>query len=170
MTTNQQKWVSVQEIKEKCNENEIKWLSNEKSLTGQMQNLGKVTIEIIEEEWVKDQKIWNRKVLMLLNKAPWLYAITSIPEAVINELPFDIENIGSKPIGMFLFNNENIKLDKILVTQIDLQQETFNQIRSRIKANETTWGRKRVFKAYSSSIEINEFFLKKEDIKTNTCA
>lgn len=165
MTTNKQEWFSIKEIEGQCSKNEIKWLSNKKSLTGQMQNIGKVVIEIIEEKWVEEKKVWNRKVLMLLNKNPWLYAITTIPEAVIKELPFDVEDIGNKPIGMFLFNNENIKLENILVTRIDLQQETFDQIRDKIKGNTTTWGRKRVFKAYSSSIEINEFFLKKEDIK-----
>jgi chorismate--pyruvate lyase len=132
--------------------NVLFWLDNTKSLTYRLKSqFNDFKIKVLLQEQKKphlneidllnlNHKFIVREVQLLGNNKVLVFARSIIP---INNTTKDLIEIGSKPLGEILFNNKNIKRDKLQVTNAG-----------------DIWGRRCVFNIKDSKILVSEFFLK----------
>ena len=97
------------------------WLFDSGSLTARLKTLseGKFAVEVVDESWLvfpelrfrsrfgpvaPEHRFWSRRVVLLGNGVPWVFANTLIPT---HSLGGDLEQIirlGTRPLGEYLFS------------------------------------------------------------------
>ncbi|QEH22259.1 chorismate--pyruvate lyase family protein [Histophilus somni] len=89
------------------------WLLHQGSLTRKLQQYcQQLKVEIVAEKWVSDmsfgftghhEPIWLREVILKGDEQAWIFAQTRLPQSTIENVAPDIINVGSTPIGLWLF-------------------------------------------------------------------
>ncbi|WP_158587047.1 chorismate--pyruvate lyase family protein [Motilimonas pumila] len=149
------------------------WLSETGSLTARLQqHCKRFVVQVIGQEEVPADKheiqvLGNdnngfiiREVLLWCDDQPWVYARTVIPKTTITNLGQEIEHLGDRPLGAFLFNTEGMTRGVIEVAEFQPGSALFSfaQAISPLPiAN--IWGRRSVFKISNNALLVQEVFL-----------
>ena len=136
------------------------WLFDSGSLTARLKTLseGKFAVEVVDESWLifpdlrfrsrfgpvaPEHRFWSRRVVLLGNGVPWVFANTLIPT---HSLDGDLEQIirlGTKPLGEYLFSQPELSRSEIEVKEIA----------------EGSWGRRSWFFLNAKPVLVAEYFL-----------
>lgn len=136
------------------------WLFDSGSLTARLKTLseGKFAVEVVDESWLvfpelrfrsrfgpvaPEHRFWSRRVVLLGNGVPWVFANTLIPT---HSLGGDLEQIirlGTRPLGEYLFSQPELSRSEIEVKEIA----------------EQSWGRRSWFFLNAKPVLVAEYFL-----------
>ena len=136
------------------------WLFDSGSLTARLKTLseGKFAVEVVDESWLvfpelrfrsrfgpvaPGHRFWSRRVVLLGNGVPWVFANTLIPS---HSLEGDLEQIirlGTRPLGEYLFSQPELTRSEIEVKEIA----------------EQSWGRRSWFFLNAKPVLVAEYFL-----------
>jgi chorismate lyase len=136
------------------------WLFDSGSLTARLKTLsgGKFAVEVVDESWLifpelrfrsrfgpvaPEHRFWSRRVVLLGNGVPWVFANTLIPT---HSLDGDLEQIirlGTRPLGEYLFSQPELSRSEIEVKEIA----------------EESWGRRSWFFLNAKPVLVAEYFL-----------
>ena len=136
------------------------WLFDSGSLTARLKTLseGKFAVEVVDESWLvfpelrfrsrfgpvaPGHRFWSRRVVLLGNGVPWVFANTLIPT---HSLGGDLEQIirlGTRPLGEYLFSQPELSRSEIEVKEIA----------------EQSWGRRSWFFLNAKPVLVAEYFL-----------
>lgn len=136
------------------------WLFDSGSLTARLKTLseGKFAVEVVDESWLilpelrfrsrfgpvaPEHRFWSRRVVLLGNGVPWIFANTLIPT---HSLDGDLEQIirlGTRPLGEYLFSQPELSRSEIEVKEIA----------------EESWGRRSWFFLNAKPVLVAEYFL-----------
>ena len=136
------------------------WLFDSGSLTARLKTLseGKFAVEVVDESWLvfpelrfrsrfgpvaQEHRFWSRRVVLLGNGVPWVFANTLIPT---HSLGGDLEQIirlGTRPLGEYLFSQPELSRSEIEVKEIA----------------EQSWGRRSWFFLNAKPVLVAEYFL-----------
>lgn len=118
-------WFSTQEV---TVPNPIyNWLTELDSMTESFARYcQQVTVKLYQEGFIlldsqdeeakllpNSQRYWLREVVLLGDGCPWLYGWTVIPEETVTGPESELINLGSVPLGKYLFNGNNLIRDYI---------------------------------------------------------
>lgn len=127
----------------------LSWLMCEGSLTKELQKICH-TFEVLllnqgwRSEINKNSKIWLREVLLQGDNIPWIFAQTVVPEITVNNVAQEILTLGEKPLGLWLFPQEPIRIT------LEWYQDPISGLLAR----------RSILKVKNYPIEIKELFLK----------
>ena len=136
------------------------WLFDSGSLTARLKTLseGKFAVEVVDESWLvfpelrfrsrfgpvaPEHRFWSRRVVLLGNGVPWVFANTLIPT---HSLGGDLEQIirlGTRPLGEYLFSQPELSRSEIEIKEIA----------------EESWGRRSWFFLNAKPVLVAEYFL-----------
>ncbi|MDC1391691.1 chorismate lyase, partial [Gammaproteobacteria bacterium] len=136
------------------------WLFDSGSLTARLKTLseGKFAVEVVDESWLvfpelrfrsrfgpvaPGHRFWSRRVVLLGNGVPWVFANTLIPT---HSLGGDLEQIirlGTRPLGEYLFSQPELSRSEIEIKEIA----------------EQSWGRRSWFFLNAKPVLVAEYFL-----------
>jgi len=136
------------------------WLFDSGSLTARLKTLseGKFAVEVVDESWLvfpelrfrsrfgpvaPEHRFWSRRVVLLGNGVPWVFANTLIPT---HSLGGDLEQIirlGTRPLGEYLFSQPELSRSEIEIKEIA----------------EQSWGRRSWFFLNAKPVLVAEYFL-----------
>ena len=136
------------------------WLFDSGSLTARLKTLseGKFAVEVVDESWLvfpelrfrsrfgpvaPGHRFWSRRVVLLGNGVPWVFANTLIPT---HSLCGDLEQIirlGTRPLGEYLFSQPELSRSEIEIKEIA----------------EQSWGRRSWFFLNAKPVLVAEYFL-----------
>lgn len=136
------------------------WLEDEGSLTKQLLTLSnnQFRVELLAEEWVtlnavnlrrhfgpvaNSHRFWSRKVVLWGNEQKWVAAHTLVPEHSFMSPLRQVIELGTKPLGEFLFSHADL-----LRSEMDFSP-----------ADQLGWGRRSLFFLYKKPVMVAEFFL-----------
>jgi len=103
------------------------WLLLEDSMTKRFEQQGKrVTVTIIREDFVgqdevaeelallpKEARYWLREILLCADGEPWLAGRTVVPESTLNGPELQLQQLGTTPLGRYLFTSSTLTRDFI---------------------------------------------------------
>lgn len=101
-----------------------------------------------------------REVLLLCHGEPWVFARTIIPRATEAGPGRYLTRLGSKPLGVALFNDPDIRRGEIFVKHVPAS--TLNQVAGTeiaIHFNAPVWGRYSRFYLATHPLLVSEYFL-----------
>lgn len=102
------------------------------------------------------EKIWQRRVKLMLGDSCGVYAETWVPPSTVNQLGASLLNLGEEPIGHLLFQSDPFKREKIWLATVDNGMSMFKQS---AKDQTNFWARRSLFKKGEASLIIFELFL-----------
>lgn len=123
----------------------LDWLMLEDSMTKKFEQQGKqVTVTLLREEFVgpeavteelallpTDTRYWLREILLCADGEPWLVGRTVVPESTLNGPELALQNLGTTPLGRYLFTSSTLTRDFIEAGKAD---ELWGR-RSRLRLN-----------------------------------
>lgn len=109
------------------------WLLLEDSMTQRFEQQGKkVTITLLEEGWAgreavaaerpqlpDETRYWLREILLCADGEPWLVGRTVVPESTLNGPELALSQLGTTPLGRYLFTSSALSRDFIEVGKHD---------------------------------------------------
>ena len=109
------------------------WLLLEDSMTQRFEQQGKkVTITLLEEGWAgreavaaerpqlpDEARYWLREILLCADGEPWLVGRTVVPESTLNGPELALSQLGTTPLGRYLFTSSALSRDFIEVGKHD---------------------------------------------------
>ena len=109
------------------------WLLLEDSMTRRFEQQGKkVTVTLLREDWVDSADIaaelpllshepryWLREILLCADGEPWLAGRTVVPESTLNGPEIALKQLGTTPLGRYLFTTSSLTRDFIEVGKCD---------------------------------------------------
>lgn len=137
------------------------WLLLEDSMTKKFENEGKtITVRIIREGFVgpteveselaclpTEPKYWLREIVLCADEVPWLIGRTVVPESTLTGPELALQNLGTTPLGRYLFSSSQLTRDYIEVGK-----------------SGDSWGRKSLFRLGSKPLVLTELFLSESPI------
>lgn len=111
----------------------LDWLLEEDSMTRRFeQHCHKVTVEPFREGFVDaeavaqeaaflpaDARFWLREVVLLGDGVPWLIGRTVVPESTLQGPEQMLQQLGTRPLGRYLFASSTLSRDFIDPGQVD---------------------------------------------------
>lgn len=111
----------------------LDWLLEEDSMTRRFeQHCHQVTVELIRESFITadeipaeaeflpaDARFWLREIVLCGDGEPWLIGRTVVPESTLNGPEQMLQNLGTRPLGRYLFSSSTLTRDFIAPGQID---------------------------------------------------
>ncbi|ORM50403.1 chorismate lyase [Pantoea conspicua] len=105
----------------------LDWLMEEDSMTRRFeQHCQQVTVEPIREGFIDaseldderallpdDKRFWLREVLLFGDGVPWLAGRTLVPESTLNGPEAMLQQLGTRPLGRYLFSSSTLTRDFI---------------------------------------------------------
>ncbi|SNY73071.1 chorismate lyase [Enterobacter sp. CC120223-11] len=105
------------------------WLLLEDSMTKRFEQQGKrVTVTLVREDFVgqdevveelallpKEPRYWLREILLCADGEPWLAGRTVVPESTLNGPELQLQQLGTTPLGRYLFTSSTLTRDFIEV-------------------------------------------------------
>ena len=136
------------------------WLFDSGSLTARLKTLseGKFAVEVVDESWLvfpelrfrsrfgpvaPEHRFWSRRVVLLGNGVPWVFANTLIPTHSLGGNLEQIIRLGTRPLGEYLFSQPELSRSEIEVKEIA----------------EQSWGRRSWFFLNAKPVLVAEYFL-----------
>ncbi|EMH4164374.1 chorismate lyase [Pluralibacter gergoviae] len=112
---------------------QLDWLLHEDSMTQRFEQQGKrITVTILGESWVgpdditleqpllgPEPRYWLREILLCADGEPWLAGRTVVPESTLNGPELALKQLGSTPLGRYLFTASSLTRDFIEVGRCD---------------------------------------------------
>ncbi len=95
-----------------------------------------------------------REVNLICGGEPWVYARTVIPRSTERGPGRYLTRLGTKPLGVALFNDPNIRRGQIHVKQVPANALDWGR-----PAHQTLWGRHSLFYLYEEPLLVSEYFL-----------
>lgn len=89
-----------------------------------------------EHSFLSDEACLLREVILRGDRHDWVYGRTLIPQTSLAAQPHDLENQGSLPLGVTVFNSEGAYRDGLQVARIELFDQVLFARRSRLWMNE----------------------------------
>ncbi|MEA1063208.1 chorismate lyase [Erwinia sp. HR93] len=133
------------------------WLLLEDSMTRRFEGCcERVSVTLLFEDFVSaqallpqeaallpaDERYWLREILLCGDGAPWLAGRTLVPESTLNGPELALRNLGTTPLGRYLFTSSNLTRDFIEVGRHD-----------------ALWGRRSRLKLSGKPLLLTELFL-----------
>ena len=111
----------------------LDWLLEEDSMTRRFeQHCQQVTVELIRESFITadeiateaeflpaDERFWLREIVLCGDGEPWLIGRTVVPESTLNGPELMLQNLGTRPLGRYLFASSTLSRDFIDPGQVD---------------------------------------------------
>ena len=105
----------------------LDWLMEEDSMTRRFEgHCQKVTVNLLREGFIsrteagndvsllpEDQRIWVREIELCGDGVPWLVACTLVPESTLVGPEQKLQNLGTVPLGRYLFASSTLTRDFI---------------------------------------------------------
>ena len=134
----------------------LDWLLEEDSMTRRFeQHCQKVTVELIRESFIRademaeeaeflpaDEQFWLREIVLCGDGEPWLIGRTVVPESTLNGPELMLQNLGTRPLGRYLFASSTLSRDFIDPGQV-----------------EDLWGRRSRLRLSGKPLMLTELFL-----------
>ncbi len=134
----------------------LDWLLEEDSMTRRFeQHCQKVTVELIRESFIRademaqeaeflpaDERFWLREIVLCGDGEPWLIGRTVVPESTLNGPELMLQNLGTRPLGRYLFASSTLSRDFIDPGQV-----------------EDLWGRRSRLRLSGKPLMLTELFL-----------
>ena len=152
-------WDLFDNIKNKLNSSIIKsWLLEEGPITKRIKQNGAFRLHLIQDEFSsinqndKDfiectsNEIKLREVLLYCDDSPVVFAQTIIPAEAISKGLKDLGNLGSKPLGDILFEEDIFTKDKVFYALFERNSSLY-------------WGRKAKYIVKGYKFSVMEVFL-----------
>lgn len=132
------------------------WLLEEKSMTSrcerychevtvQPQFEGYISVESLvaeSSELPADRRYWIREILLFGDNIPWLWARTVVPEYALSGSELSLKQLGTTPLGRYLFAQATLERDYIQISSLD-----------------GLWGRRSRLKLSGKPLLLTEVFL-----------
>ncbi|WP_058972255.1 chorismate lyase [Type-D symbiont of Plautia stali] len=134
----------------------LDWLLEEDSMTRRFeQHCQKVTVQLIRESFIRademaqeaeflpaDERFWLREIVLCGDGEPWLIGRTVVPESTLNGPELMLQNLGTRPLGRYLFASSTLSRDFIDPGQV-----------------EDLWGRRSRLRLSGKPLMLTELFL-----------
>lgn len=138
----------------------LAWLLDAGSLTLRLKRLcqERFQVALAEEGWspagagahtmspepaASSTSFWSRKVVLMGDGQPWVYAHTLVPERALEGELREVLALGQRPLGEWLFEHPTLRRSAIEIAQV----------------SEQLWGRRSWFFVDERPILVAEFFL-----------
>ena len=175
-------WTSMENINESVIDKPIlNWLLDDGSLTSKLIELSKnqFGLELLDQTQrapldielsVFDVKtignVIDRKVVLMGNTAPWVYAQSIIPlSTAVGDLAI-LKNLNKRSLGEFIFKNKAIKRRSLQIACLSASEYGI-PIRL-CGADRMLWGRRSLFTLNTNSLLVSEIFLPSLILKINS--
>ncbi len=153
-------WREANELTISPSETWKQWLFDTGSLTQLLihKSQNNFRVEVLSEEWVIQSgadirsrfgplsvchKFWSRKVLLLGNGKPWVFAHTLVPEHSLLGPLKQVQELNEKPLGEYLFSYPDLVRSAMDITAF---------------AGDS-WARRSLFNLFAKPVMVAEFFL-----------
>jgi len=134
----------------------LDWLMEEDSMTRRFeQHCQQVTVEPVREGFIDaselgeeksflpdDKRFWLREVLLFGDGEPWLAGRTLVPESTLNGPEAMLQQLGTRPLGRYLFSSSTLTRDFIEPGKVD-----------------ALWGRRSRLRLSGKPLLLTELFL-----------
>ncbi|HFO0273281.1 TPA: chorismate lyase [Enterobacter asburiae] len=134
----------------------LDWLLLEDSMTKRFeQYCSQVTVRIIRETFIGQEECvfeagllpdsecyWLREVILCGDDEPWLMGRTVVPESTLNGPELALKQLGTTPLGRYLFSSSSLTRDYIQVGR-----------------SEALWGRRSRLRLSGKPLLLTEIFL-----------
>ncbi len=114
-----------------CAASVYSWLNDETSLTARIESLCEtLQVQIVHEGFIGeeqlsvqelsafsslgDRRYWCREVQLLADGVPWLAGRTLIPEKSLNGQVLDMKQLGTQPLGKYLFSSALLRREYLI--------------------------------------------------------
>lgn len=134
----------------------LDWLLLEDSMTKRFeQYCAHVTVHIVREGFISQDdclseaillplatRYWLREIILCGDEEPWLLARTVVPESTLEGPELALQQLGSTPLGRYLFSSSSLTRDYIQVGR-----------------SEALWGRRSRLRLSGKPLLLTELFL-----------
>ncbi|QGY27644.1 chorismate lyase [Pantoea cypripedii] len=111
----------------------LDWLMEEDSMTRRFeQHCQQVTVQVVREGFIpaselgdegqqlpEDERFWLREIILCGDGIPWLAGRTLVPESTLNGPEQMLQQLGTRPLGRYLFASSTLTRDFIEPGQVD---------------------------------------------------
>jgi chorismate--pyruvate lyase len=152
-------WTSIESIESKVNTSILSWLLESGPITNRIKLSQEFELELLNDEIdeiSKEEELFLnsvsktfrvRRVILLGNKTPVVYAKSVIPTSTIENGLSSLGKIGNAPLGDILFTpGVFTKLDMVCASFLSKEKNVY-------------WGRKIKYSVNSEPISVMEIFL-----------
>ncbi|MBE5253365.1 MAG: chorismate lyase [Enterobacterales bacterium endosymbiont of Blomia tropicalis] len=105
----------------------LDWLMEEDSMTQRFeQHCQRVTVQPVREGFIdsseladeqalflQDKRFWLREIILFGDGVPWLAGRTLVPESTLNGPEAMLQQLGTRPLGRYLFSSSSLSRDFI---------------------------------------------------------
>lgn len=152
------------------------WLLATGSLTQRLQQVcqQEFKVQVLKHEFIaapeficedlnvrpKDQ-VLQREVLLCDGEEPLVFACSLLPEAALQGRYQALKELGSRPLGHWIFSEPVLKRQTMLFTELPSRATLFQNLNtpSAISPSMSLWGRKTLFVGAAKPLLVSEFFL-----------
>lgn len=134
----------------------LDWLLLEDSMTKRFeQHCTQVTVRIVREAFISQdeclpeasllpasERYWLREIILCGDDEPWLLGRTVMPESTLKGPELALQQLGSTPLGRYLFSSSSLTRDYIQVGR-----------------SEALWGRRSRLRLSGKPLLLTELFL-----------
>ncbi len=100
-----------------------------------------------------------REVLLCDRDLPLVFACSLLPEAALCGRYQELRELGSRPLGHWIFSEPALQRHNVCYLALDTQQALFQNLRQQIAVPAALWGRKALFVGANKPLLVSEFFL-----------
>jgi len=178
---NESKWGRLENWQGHQPEPDIKkWLIDTQSLTKRLKAYSKYSFRVRLDSQQWERPLWSerqalampdrgralvRKVHLLVDETPVVYARTVIPEATLSGQYRSLGHLGCCPLGEVLFADPAMRRERMVFAQIKQGQSLYNEAMVDVNpVNDIFWGRRSLFWLKKESLLVSEFFLPNTNI------
>lgn len=161
-------WSTELLLKDTLSELEQDWLFDNASLTQKLRRLSddQFFVEVLLGSWqlaredecqklniAPDKACWIREVLLFGADRPWVYARSVASKTSLNHIHYNLDTIGSKPLGEILFSDDSFRRSPLEVTRYPMSLLPAGQQYSNL------WARRSNFINNEINVLVQEIFL-----------
>ncbi|MBL7000243.1 MAG: chorismate lyase [Gammaproteobacteria bacterium] len=164
-----------QTLKHQIDSQVLSWLSDEGSLTLRLKNRcpDEFCVDVVGEEWSQpdpaealllaiapNQKVLLRQVHLKCNDQLCVYARSVIPLETLQGKHQQLQHLGNKPLGEYLFANPSLKRSRIEWSKLTMDSSLYKvAMADQPASDQPIWGRRSLFQIDSKPLLVSEFFL-----------
>ncbi len=112
-----------------------------------------------ELQLVQNELVLQREVLLCDGDTPLIFAYSLLPEAALHGRYAELRELGSRPLGHWLFTEPVLKRHTVEIAALATQEKLFDQVREITTLPTLLWGRKALFSGAAKPLLVSEFFL-----------
>ena len=152
------------------------WLVDNQSLTKRLKARSKHSFRVRLDSQRWERPLWNerqaltmpdrgvalvRKVHLLVDDIPVVYARTVIPEATLSGKYRGLGSLGCRPLGEVLFADPVMRRESMAFAQVKQGQNLYDEAMVGVDGDDcySFWGRRSLFWLKQECLLVSEFFL-----------